>query len=202
MTRFFAELHKVGFDLARATVHLFTFASGISLSVVFDEIIQPDGTKSAFIARDPSLAQWCTAFTTSLPAEGQWGIGNVANVVFTDHVVFGALDDLVGAISHHHVTAINCARAIEALRNAVAIPEASRNEAWEQFREHLNIDRTYLQLITDSSIDGRHGGGTFIPGTVTGEIVRRSWVIMNRFFEFRKRGSQPLTDPDFPLLTA
>jgi hypothetical protein len=198
----FIQLHKIGFDLARATVNLFTFATGTSLSVVFDEVIRTDGTKTAFLAQDPSLAQWCTAFTTSLPSAGEWGISDVAGVVFTDYRVFSALDDLVGAISHHHVTAINCARAIEALRHAVALPGASRDDAWKQFRQSLNIDRTYLQLITDSSKDGRHGQGTFIPGTITTEIAKRSWTIFNRFLTFRKGGNQPLTAPDFPLLSA
>jgi len=198
----FVQLHKIGFDLARATVHLFTFASGISLSVVFDEIIRPDGTKTAFIAQDLSLARLCTAYSTYLPTAGNWGLSDVANVVFTDPVVFGALDDLVGAISHHHVTVINCARAVEALRNVMALPGASRIEAWEQFRTKLNIDRGYLQLIVETSTDGRHGRGTFIPGATTTEITRRSWVIMNRFLEFRKSGNQPLTAPAFPLLSA
>ena len=88
----FTQLHKIGYDLARATVHLYTFSSGIPLSVVFDEFVLPDGTKTPLIAQDLSLANLCTAYTTETPSAGTWGLSDAAGVVFTDPLVFGALD--------------------------------------------------------------------------------------------------------------
>jgi len=195
----FPHLHKIAFDLARATVHLYTFASGNTLAVIFNRFIGVDGKEIPFLIQHPQLAQLCSAFSLT-PGPGEWGVGDAAYVVFTDHMVFTALAHLVGAVSHHSETVVNCARAIETLRTAVALPGASRKDAWEQFRTALNVEKKFLKLITDTSTEGRHGQGTFIPGEVTGEIIRRAWIIMNRFLEFRKRGNQPLSAPDFPLL--
>jgi hypothetical protein len=195
----FPHLHKIAFDMARATVHLYTFASGNTLAVIFNWFIDVDGTKRPLLIQHQQLAQFCKAFSLT-PGPGEWGIGEAANVVFSDHMVFTALDHLVGAVSHHSETVVNCARAIETLRTAVALPGASRKDAWEQFRTALNIDKKFLKLVTDTSTNGRHGQETFIPGEVTGEIIRRAWIVMNRFLEFRKKGSQPLSSLDFPLL--
>lgn len=38
-------------------------------------------------------------------------------------------------------------------------------------------------------------------GAVTTEVTRRSWVIMNRFMEYRLRGDKPLDAKEFPLLS-
>jgi hypothetical protein len=64
----------------------------------------------------------------------------------------------------------------------------------------LNITRDYQQYITDQSKGPRHGDPQFVEGTITREVSMRTWSIMNRFLEYRKRGNQPLMGPDFPLL--
>jgi hypothetical protein len=69
-------------------------------------------------------------------------------------------------------------------------------------RRNLHIDRAYLDFITDQSIGSRHGDPQHIPGGPVTETVRRAWVVMNRYLEYRKRGNGPLTAPEFPLLTA
>jgi len=65
----------------------------------------------------------------------------------------------------------------------------------------LNISRDYQQWISEQAKGPRHGDPAFVPGDVTVEITHRTWVVMNRFLEYRKRGNQPLTAPDFPLLS-
>jgi hypothetical protein len=64
----------------------------------------------------------------------------------------------------------------------------------------LQIDRSYLEFITDTSTGPRHADPEHIPGSVCHEISVRAWTITNRFFEYLKRGSQPLPLSDFPLL--
>jgi hypothetical protein len=48
----------------------------------------------------------------------------------------------------------------------------------------------------------RHGDPAHIPAITTTEITRRSWKIMNRFFEYKKRDNGPLPLAEFPLLTS
>jgi hypothetical protein len=38
------------------------------------------------------------------------------------------------------------------------------------------------------------------PGSETGEAAKRSWTVMNRYFEYVKRGRQPLPQAQFSLL--
>jgi hypothetical protein len=67
-------------------------------------------------------------------------------------------------------------------------------------RDSLNIDQPYLEFITEHSKGPRHGdvkGSTF---SATRETIKRSWIVMNRFLEFRKRGNRPLSLSEFPLL--
>jgi hypothetical protein len=196
------HVHKIAYDLARATVNLFAFASGITLSVVFDRLIDVNGVSSAFVLQDFSRASLCTAYsaTSTNPAQGTVLLGDMTKLVFSEPGLFLALDDLITATSVHHLMVVNSARAIEALRHAMAPSGMSRNDAWELFRENLKISKDYLRLITDNSQSGRHGEGKFIPGPITTEIIRRSWIIMNRFLEFRKRNSQPLQESEFPML--
>jgi hypothetical protein len=115
--------------------------------------------------------------------------------------VFRALRYLIEAITVPHESAVNCARAVEALRHIIA-PNQPRGHAWQTFRSALNISQEYLKMITDVSTGPRHGDPTHIQGTTTTEISRRAWVIMNRFFEYKKRNNQQLPLDIFPLLTA
>lgn len=121
-------------------------------------------------------------------------------MVLQDAGLFMALNDLIAAISLPHVSTVNCARAIEGLRHLIASTGSSDKQAWEQMRQALQIDKAYLKLITDSSAASRHGNRVHVPGSVTTEITRRSWIIMNRYFEYRKRGNRVLSLTDFPLL--
>jgi hypothetical protein len=64
----------------------------------------------------------------------------------------------------------------------------------------LNISRGYQEWVSKQSTGTRHGDNAFVPGAVSSEAMLRTWAILNRFLEYRKRGSQPLTVPDFPEL--
>jgi hypothetical protein len=193
-----AVIHKVAFDLARAAVDVLAFSTGYALTVVFDRFIATDGKESVFFVHDPSLPRLCTAFVQG-SSDPTSSLGSITSIVFREPPLFMALDDLIGAISLHHLSLTNCARALETLRHLVA-PGMPREDQWERLRDMLQIDRTYLQLITDHSKAGRHGERTYTPPNIVEEIIRRSWTIMNRFLEFRKRGNIQLPDSDFPVL--
>lgn len=193
------QAHKVAYDFARATVNLFSFASGITLTVIFDELVDPSGVKGPFVIQDSSLAQFCTAYKL-VSSETPTSLSRIMGIVLSEPALWLALDDIITATSHHNSITVNCARAVEALRHAMAPPGASRGKAWELFRSNLRIGKDYLRLITDTSQSGRHGEGIFVSGTVTTEIVHRSRTVMNRFLEFRKGNNQPLNEADFPML--
>lgn len=125
----------------------------------------------------------------------------VFSLILGDTQLFLALDDLITATSFHHLLVVNSARAIEGLRHAIA-PNKARSEQWDIFRANLNLDKDYIQFITDASASGRHGEGKFIPGNITEEILTRAWMIRNRFLEYKKRGDQPLPVSEFPTLSA
>jgi hypothetical protein len=59
----------------------------------------------------------------------------------------------------------------------------------------------WIPRLTDNAKDHRHGNRTVITDETANEITKRSWVIMNRFFEYRKRGSQPLSIDEFQILS-
>lgn len=199
-TKDLGHIHKIAYDLARAAVNLSSFCTGMMLSPVFDRFVGPDGTTSPFVIHDPELAKLCTAFAMRSP-ERPSSLSTVMHIVLSEPPLFMALDDLIGAASLHHQSSANCGRAVEGLRNLMASPVMSRSDAWALFQKNLRVDKGYLTFITDNSQAGRHGDRTYVPGDKATEIVHRSWIIMNRFLEYRKRGNQPLPVDEFPILT-
>ncbi|MGE5510609.1 MAG: hypothetical protein ACM31O_05080 [Bacteroidota bacterium] len=68
-------------------------------------------------------------------------------------------------------------------------------------RSLLNIERDYLQRITDASRGPRHGYRGGATGAGQQIAIQRAWVIMNRYFKFMQRGGeQPLPRDEFPAL--
>jgi hypothetical protein len=110
-----------------------------------------------------------------------------------------ALNDLVTANTLPHYSPVTCARTIEGLRHLIA-PGLQPKDGWSSLRQNLNIDENYLKFITDHSKGPRHGDPQHIPGAITTDIITRTWVIMNRFLEYRKRGNDALPISEFPML--
>lgn len=182
-------------DICRASVDLASFAMGYGLTVVVETFVDPTGSKSAVFPKDESLAPLCTAFTLTN------GFDAIHTMVLGDWRLFSVLNDLIEAITLPHVSLVNCARAVERLRHLIASPGSNDKNAWKQMRDALRVDEAYLKFITDHSTDPRHGRPVYVPGNVTTEVTHRAWTIMNRYFEYRKNGSNPLLANDFPLLT-
>jgi hypothetical protein len=182
------------FDLAHASVDLVAFCMGYGISIVLDRFFDPSGVETVIVSRDPALPPLVTA--VSLGGDFDFAHG----LVLTETPLRMAMNDLVRSITFPHVSPVNCARAMDRLRHLIA-PNIKEKLAWDQMRDALQIDRPYLQFITDNSAKPRHGFPGHVPGTITNEIVRRSWIIMNRYFEYRKRGAAKLPVTDFPLLT-
>ena len=112
-----------------------------------------------------------------------------------------ALNELLVAITVPEYLEVNCARAIESLRTLLVPDDLGRTKGWPELRKALCVEESYLRSVTDASVAPRHGDKT-VPEQAKGrEILARAWIIMNRFLEFRKRGSVGLSRTAFPVLT-
>jgi hypothetical protein len=188
------------YDLVRAAVDIFAFTHGYGLMVVLNEQIKPDGTKADLFFEDKALPPLATAFNLDPKNTDSSSYGVMFNMIISEPASFMALNDLIMAITVPHFAPVNCARAIEGVRHLIA-PGVDRKQGWKVMRQNLNVQQSYLTQVTDTSTAPRHGDRTYIPGSVVQPIIKRSWIIMNRFLEFRKRGNQPLPIVDFPLLS-
>ncbi|MGZ5553493.1 MAG: hypothetical protein ACXWHF_07620 [Chthoniobacterales bacterium] len=197
---FFDELYRRSLDLARATVDVLAFGTGIGLTVLLEKFENPAGEISDLLIQDTRLAPSVTAFQLNVPPPNN--LEETLKIVWTEPPLFFALRDLIEAITLPHRAPVCCGRAIEGLRNLIASthPGGSRAEAWETFRRTLQLDQAYLKLITDNSVGTRHGDHSRISGETTTEITRRSWIVMDRFLRYRLLGNRPLPLDDFPLL--
>jgi hypothetical protein len=188
------------FDLTRACVDTLVFATGYGLTVYLDQLVAPDGTVSPILLQNPALAAHCTFFKFPIVTQKDRLDFEIAlKTVFSEPAVFMALNELTQAIMLPHQGITNCARVLDGLRKLV-VPGVDSKNAWPIFQATFNADQAYLGLIFTHAKNTRHGDRTFISGPITTEIVNRTWIIMNRFLEYRKRGNQNLPLTDFPLL--
>ncbi len=79
--------------------------------------------------------------------------------------------------------------------------DPSRKLGWTKMQDYLNIGRSYREFIMTASTEPRHGDRSDVPAHISQQVVERSWVIMNRFLEYKKRGDKPLPIAEFPLLS-
>jgi hypothetical protein len=188
------NIYMRAFDLCRAPVDLVAFKLGWGLSIVLEYFVDPSGVTTPIVAKDESLAALSTSFTLDN------GFDLLCAKTLESVPLFMALNDLIAAITVPHVSPVNCARAMDRLKHLIASEGSSDGEAWRQLRDALQIDEAYLKYITGHSANPRHGHPGHTPGTVTTEVTRRSWTVMNRYFEYLKRGSTALPSNEFPLL--
>jgi len=189
------------FDLVRAAVDLTCFSTGIGATVILDILIDPSGARSTLLADSRKLLSGiCTAFSLGGAPGGDFS--TVLNIVLKEPALFMAMNDLVTAITLPHHSPVTCARAVERLRNIITLGVSGKGKGWESLRHNLQIDKEYLEFITGKSTGPRHGDPARVSGNITTEMVRRAWIIMNRFLEFRKRGNKPLASTEFPMLTS
>jgi hypothetical protein len=182
-------------DFIRAMVDLTAFSSGVGLSVVLDRFTDVDGTTVEIGPVEKTLPPICTAFSSK---DGGASFRKVWEITLKDPRLFFVFRDLNEAITQPHMGPANCARAVERIRNIIATGQ--RDKGWAAFRTALNIDEAYVRFITETSRGPRHGDTAFIDGPTTRTVVERSWVLANRFLEYRKRGDVQLSLGEFPLL--
>jgi hypothetical protein len=197
----FPFLHRQVHDITRAAVDCFSFSRGIGATVYLHTFTDQNMIESPIVPRIDRLAGLCTAFDIHSDSEAN-NYNAMVNLVLAEPPLFLALNDLVVAIALHDHAPVSCARAVESLRHVITPTGVdSRKLGWILMQTHLNVKHEYLSLITDNSQAPRHGDRKHsIPASTVQEIIDRSWVVMKRFLEFRKRGSHPLPVSEFPVL--
>jgi len=193
---YLVPLFMRAYDLARAAVDLAAFSSGNGLTAVLDTFTDPTGAMTQLTAQQPSLAALATAVKI-----GTRDFDKVLQFVLAEPALFMALRDLVEAITSPHRAKVNCARAIRALTRFFDSPLGSREAMWLALRDKLQINKSYVQRITQALRGPTWEDRTVVPASGTNDVLHRTWVVMNRFFEYLKRDGQPLPLSEFPLLT-
>jgi hypothetical protein len=193
-------LYIRAYDQARAAIDLVSFASGIGQFLVFDSFIDREGKSWPVRLVDPNFGNLSTAFRVNTPPSDH-SFHEVYTLVVTDYEFFMALRDLMDAFAIPHSTSINCGRVLDGIKRMISPGVTEPRRAWAGMQAALNISRSYQQWITDMSANPRHADRSYIAGADTTEILKRTWIIMNRFMEYRKRGNIPLLAPDFPTLS-
>jgi hypothetical protein len=184
------DVYRRAVDLSRASVELVCFAKGCALSIYFDSFTDHEGCKRQLLLQDQSLSSLVTAYSLDKDFE------SVQKLVLEEPNLFMALHDLIEAISIPHASLVNCARGIERIKHLLAASGQNDNQAWETMRNTLNIDKNYLMYVTGNSKDSRHGRGSYVDGTITTEVTRRAWTILNRYLLYKINGdSLPVSTP-------
>jgi len=197
---YMVEIHRRAFDLARACVNVAAFGTGFGVTVSFDEFIGPNGISSSLVFTNPHLIAECTAFKMNpVTLEEKRNLEAILALVMREPALFMALNDLIQAVSTPHMAPANCGRILDGLRKLVA-PGIEPKRGWPIFQTTIQTDEPYLSFISEHSKKPRHGEHVRIDGPTTTEIAKRTWIIMNRFLEFRKRGNLPLPLAEFPIL--
>jgi hypothetical protein len=186
------ELGRLAIRITRASIDLVTFATGKGLTLILEHVTLPDGRSGPVDLSQAAVQEFCTAYSLQ-------DIPTILNIVLSDMDMHTALSDLSDTITQPDRTQINCGRVVETIRTLVD-PNPNRRVAWATLHDRLNLSAPYLRLITDQSAPHRHGDYTEVDQQTGNTIRERTWITMNRFLEYRKRGNQPLLLAEFPLL--
>jgi len=187
-------------DLVHACVDLGCFATGIGLQVEIDTVVRPDGTSGPIVKNDPKLGQICSAYKIpAISPQQRQDFAEVLKIVLAEPALLGGMYDLANALVSYHQTPTNCGRVLDSLRKAVA-PGLDPKKGWEVLRGIVNADNDYMKWVSEHATETRHGDRITKSEAVICEIRVRTWNVINRLVEYKKRGSQPLPIDMFPLL--
>lgn len=168
---------------------------------------KPDTTDvTGFRSRDPSgkrddialVEPAVQGLATAIRDDG--GLLKVFTVIAEQQELLLVLEDLIASLANQDHKTINCARCVEAVRQLIAGYGVEPKKQWPILKDKLNLETSYLKLITDHPKDHRHGKQTGVDPAIVTEIMVRTWTIIYRFFHFRLGGDQKLDTTQFPIV--
>ncbi len=174
---------------------------GVGFTITVDSLKRPDGSVADIQRVNKILGSLCTAYKfPPRNAIEQFEFEKVLRLILAEPNLMGSLTDLADTLAFHHQTPTNCGRVLDSLRRAVA-PDLKDPQGWAVLQQLLRISRSFMEFVSIQSTKPRHGDRiTHVPEETVTEISKRTWQIVDRFIEFRKRGSQPLPKSEFPQL--
>jgi hypothetical protein len=179
----------------RGQVDLISFMMGAGTTIILDWMKDYNGVVSDIALVQHDLASICTSFTEFKNYK------ELKEMATAEKAMALALNDLILAQTIPNLAEVNCARAMEGVRQIIAGQGTEAKLAWPIMQTALNVDRSYREIITNNSFARRHGQFKTLPPDTIQEILRRSWTIMDRFFHYRLRGDTQLPIDEFRLLT-
>lgn len=191
-----------GANLMRAYMDAAAFSTGLGFVMTWTYMQKPDGKMYDISSGNEYLAPLCTAYTfPPRNAIENQEFNEIVRLMLGEPQLLGAMMDLADTLYFHHQTPTNCGRVLDALRKALA-PNKAPSAGWTVLQKALRLSRSYTEWISEQSTDPRHGERvTPIPEQTVKEISIRTWNIVNRFLEYRKRGNHPLPESEFSLLS-
>jgi hypothetical protein len=181
-------------DAAKSVVDLVAFSQGYGVIITFDEYRDVDGIVKKIACVDNILCKYCTAFSSTT------NFHEALVLVTQDPPLFMALNDLIIANTLPHYVPANCGRTVEGIRHIIAGPGTDAKIAWPIMRKALNLDKTFIEIITSNAMPYRHGHRITISSEITHTIIQRSWQIMDRYLHLRLRKQEKLPEDEFPIL--
>jgi hypothetical protein len=161
-SKHFLDLHLRAQDFVMVILDLCSFSTGKHHRLLIEKWIKPSGEVSHIYDMFYTGPQLNSAATTHAS-----DFETLLKIISVDPPLFRALRDLIEGTMVPHASAVNCGRVLDALRKLIA-PGLRPDPGWAKLRETLRVERSYLQLISDTSKDPRHGSFDRIKGDVCG----------------------------------
>jgi hypothetical protein len=180
--------------ITTALVDLIAFRHGCAASVVIDKYRERGGFEDGISVVQPLLSELSTLINDDN------GLHAVFSLLLSEPRLMVVMDDLISGLGSHDHKIINCARSVEAIRQLIGGYSLEPKAQWPVFNDALNLDRSYSDTIMDQSKDPRHGRMVPASDEAVAEIVKRTWNIFYRYFEYKLGGGKKLDPSRFPLL--
>ncbi len=184
-------LHFHAYDLARTLCDFLATTDGIARLPVLDEVLLPSGERKSTTLADGELAARFTVHE-------RFDADDILRLIVTDIGIARLMADVTSMLTWPHYTPIAAGRVCESIR---LLTSGGRSDAdWARMRELLNVDRAYLQLLTDHSAPPRHGERRAVDPDTNRTLAARAWTLTDRFLVHRLEGSRALDPERYPLL--
>jgi hypothetical protein len=180
-------------DVASIPINLAGFKQGARYVVTIDEMIGPEG-RHPLISAVPELARLNTIRKNDIPA--------LMHFLFKDIALQQALSDLILSLDSPKSARINSARVIDAIKHLITPNNSTEKVKWRSMQSALNVTPKYLSLMAEHSIKPRHGQVDDIPPAIAQSLFERSWIVMDRYFQYLLSGRVGLPLDKFPVLDA
>jgi hypothetical protein len=187
----FTALFFHAYDLARSLCDVLTTPSVVVHLPLLDMVELPDGQHTPTILADRRLGRLFSVHE-------HYDFEAILELVVTDIRIARLLADVTSMLTWTHYAPIAAGRVAESIR--VLLTGGRSAADWATMRDQLNIDRDYLQLLTDHSTPPRHGDRQYVDAATNSKLAERAWTLADRFLTFRLGGSKALDEERYPRL--